>query len=86
MCDYDPKKELQSWEDAKKAMRCPRAKEAREALFLSVPQFCQLMEISEGDYYDMVAGSKQLSLSNKLFLVEAIRIARERGLIVDERD
>ena len=82
----DLKKHQQEWEEAKKAVRCPRAKEAREALFLSVPQFCQLLEISEGDYWEMVGGAKQLSTNQKLFLVEAIRIARERGLIADERD
>jgi len=79
-------KDREEWAAAAKASHCPRVKEARELLFLTVKQFCELLGISEGAYWSMVAGEKELSLSNKLFLVEAIRIAKEQGLIVDERD
>ena len=82
---YDPRKHLEELETAKKAVRCPHVQEARTDLFLSVKQFCELLEISEVDYWDMVGGGKQLSTNQKLFLVEALRIAKERGLIPDRR-
>ena len=75
------RRELEIGEECKKTVCISSAKEAREALFLSIPQFCQLLEISEGDYWDMVGGGKQLSHNQKLFLYEAMRIAQEKGLI-----
>lgn len=81
----DPKRELEIWEECKKAALCPLPREARLALFLSVKQFCELVGISRGDYFEMEHGSKQLSHDQRLFIVEAIRIARERGLIPDRR-
>ncbi|MGB7296817.1 MAG: hypothetical protein WBC70_14625 [Candidatus Aminicenantales bacterium] len=80
------KKHVEEWDQAKMAARCPRVREARESLFLTVPQFCEIVGISKADYWDIEGGQKQLSVSQKCFLVEAIRLAKEAGLIRSERD
>jgi len=75
------KRETQDWETAKKAMNCPVALEARQVLCLSVEQFCKLLDIGSGTYWDWVSGEKEMSLNQRIFLKEAIRIAKEKGFI-----
>jgi len=73
--------EIKGWETAKKAAFCPLPQEARQILYLSVDQFCKLLDISFGTYMAWVSGEKEMSINQRIFLKEAIRIAREKGFI-----
>ena len=77
----NPKKELESWELAKKAAGCPFPNEARQILHLSEDQFCKLLEIDSVTYWAWVSGEKEMSINQRIFLKEAIRIAKEKGFI-----
>jgi len=77
----NPKKEIESWETAKKAAFCPTPHEARQILYLSVDQFCKLLDIDLVTYCAWVSGEKEMSINQRIFLKEAIRIAKEKGFI-----
>ena len=64
----DIKREMQDLELALKAMNSPTPNEARMLLHLTEDQFCKLLE-------------KEMSINQRIFLKEAIRIAREKGFI-----
>lgn len=82
----DLKKHLTEWNEAKKAVRCPRPSEVKRLLFLTDEQFRTLLEIDRVTYSDLMSGSKQLSANQKLFLVKVLQIAKEKGLIDKPRD
>jgi DNA-binding transcriptional regulator YiaG len=73
--------QLAGWEAAREAGSCPTAKEARETLHLSVGQFCKLLGISVGTYWQWCSGADKPDASQRAFIVEAIRIARKKGFI-----
>lgn len=75
------KREMESWETAKKAAGCPVALEARQILYLNVEQFCKLLDINKAIYWDWVSGEKEMPINQRIFLKEAIRIAKEKGFI-----
>ena len=77
----NPKKELESWELAKNAVNCPNPYAARLILHLTVQQFCKLLEISEITYWKWLTGEESPTISQKIFIKEAIRIAKEKKLI-----
>ena len=72
---------LEGLERAKKAAGCPLPQEARNILHLSIDQFCKLLDISSQTYWALVSGEKGLTQSQRIFLKEAIRIAKEKGFI-----
>ena len=66
----------------KKALSCPGLmRDAQSTLHLSIEQFCKLLDIDEQTYWSIVGGGGQLSLHQRAFLSEAIRIAKEKGFI-----
>ena len=77
----DIKKEIKGWETAKKAAFCPLPQEARQILYLSVDQFCKLLDIDSATYWSWLNGDKKMSIQQRIFLKEAIRIAKEKGFI-----
>lgn len=65
-----------------KALSCPGLmRDAQAILHLSTEQFCKLLDIDEQTYWSIVGGGGQLSLHQRAFLSEAIRIAKEKGFI-----
>jgi len=77
----DIKREMQDLELALKAMNSPTPNEARMLLHLTEDQFCKLLDIDKATYYAWVTGEKEMSINQRIFLKEAIRIAREKGFI-----
>lgn len=65
----------------KKAMFCPLPQEAKNILHLSEAQFCKLLEIDSITYWKWVSGESEPTLNQKMFITEAIRIAKEKGFI-----
>lgn len=70
-----------SFEVLKLAARCPLPNEARMILHLTPEQFGKLLGLSPGEYWDLISGKWELPPDQKAFLVEAIRIAKEKGFI-----
>jgi len=75
------KKEMKDWELAKKAMNCPLPNEARMILHLSEEQFCKLLDVDSATYLGWIHDGKQMSINQRIFLKEVIRIAKKQGFI-----
>lgn len=75
------KDHLKNLELVKKAMHCPLPNEARERLHLTVAQFCKLCSINLTTYWAWVSGEKEMSINQRIFLKEILRIAKEKGFI-----
>lgn len=75
------KDHLNSLETVKKAAFCPLPSEAREMLHLTVEQFCKLCSINSITYWAWVSGEKEMSINQRIFIKEVIRIAREKRFI-----
>ena len=78
---FTAKKNNDEWALAKLAVRCPGPLEARRLLMLTRKQFGQLLEISEGDVIRLECGDRALTVNQKAFIVSALRLAREKGII-----
>jgi hypothetical protein len=69
-------------ESLKKALSGPALiQDAQRILHLSDEQFCKLLGISEEDYWDLMGKGGHLSIHQRAFLSEAIRVAKEKGFI-----
>lgn len=75
------KKEMKDWELAKKAMNCPLPNEARRILCLTEDQFCKLLDVDSATYLGWIHDGKQMSINQRIFLKEVIRIAKKQGFI-----
>lgn len=82
---FDAREYMKGWEQAKIAMHCPSARVARQTLNLSIKQFAQLLDISERQVSYLDTGWRELTFAQKLLIVKALEIAREKGLIGDTR-
>jgi len=77
------KKNLTSWDLAKKAAGCPTPHEARMILGLNDKQFSILIGISTAKYWRWVSGESEPSIAEKILIKKCIEIAKEKGFIKD---
>jgi len=77
---------VRSMEEAKIAVRCPSAREARRMLNLSIKQFAQLLDISERQVSYLDVGMRQFTFAQKLLIVKAFDIAKKRGYLKGDED
>jgi len=78
---FNARRYMQDWEQAKIAVRCPSAREARRTLGLSVKQFAELLEVSERTVNRLDVGMLELTFAQKMLIVKALDIARKKGFL-----